>query len=119
MSKRISVVFCLLLVVAMAFSIVGCSQPADNSAGSASSGDASASTGDSSEPVNLEFWDMAWGPAENYPPTAEAIIEKYTTEVAPNVSINYTNPVSYTHLNQLRNVIYIYDEFTKKLILPH
>ncbi|SCI85460.1 Maltose-binding periplasmic proteins/domains [uncultured Clostridium sp.] len=91
MSKRISVVFCLLLVVAMAFSIVGCSQPADNSAGSASSGDASASTGDSSEPVNLEFWDMAWGPAENYPPTAEAIIEKYTTEVAPNVSINYTN----------------------------
>ena len=91
MSKRISVVFCLLLVVAMAFSVVGCSQPADNSASSASSGDASASTGDSSEPVNLEFWDMAWGPAEQYPPTAEAIIEKYTTEVAPNVSINYTN----------------------------
>ena len=66
MSKRISVVFCLLLVVAMAFSIVGCSQPAaDSSASSAPSGDASASAGaDSSEPVELEFWDMAWGKAE-------------------------------------------------------
>ncbi|WP_171025922.1 MULTISPECIES: sugar ABC transporter substrate-binding protein [unclassified Clostridium] len=94
MSKRISVVFCLLLVVAMAFSIVGCSsQPAaDDTASSAPSGDASASAStDSSEPVELEFWDMAWGPAEQYPPTAEAIIEKYTTEVAPNVSIKYTN----------------------------
>nr|WP_249284711.1 sugar ABC transporter substrate-binding protein [Luoshenia tenuis] len=34
---------------------------------------------------------MAWGQAEKYPPAAEAIIEKYTSEVAPNVSINYTN----------------------------
>ena len=93
MSKRISVVFCLLLVVAMAFSIVGCSQPAaDSSASSAPSGDASASAGaDSSEPVELEFWDMARGKAEKYPPAAEAIIERYCTEVAPNVSIKYTN----------------------------
>ena len=84
MSKRISVVFCLLLVVAMAFSVVGCSQPADNSG---ASGDGAAS----GEQVNLEFWDMAWGPAETYPVAAETIIERYTTEVAPNVSVNYTN----------------------------
>ncbi|SCJ44783.1 Lactose-binding protein precursor [uncultured Clostridium sp.] len=93
MSKRNSVVFCLLLAVAMAFSMVGCSSgPADSSASSAPSGDASTSAGtDNAEPVTLEFWDMAWGPAEKYPPTAEAIIEKYTSEVAPNVTINYTN----------------------------
>ena len=93
MSKRISVVFCLMLAVAMAFSLVGCAQPAaDSTASSAPSGDASASTeAGSGEAITLEFWDMAWGPAEKYPPTAEAIAHRYTEEVASNVTINYTN----------------------------
>ena len=92
MSKRNSIALCLLLVVAMAFSIVGCSQPAaDDSASSASSSAAASESAESAEPVSLEYWDMAWGPAETFPAAAEAIIEKYTTEVAPNVSINYTN----------------------------
>jgi len=93
MSKRISIVFCLLLVVAMAFSIVGCNnQPAtDPSTSAASSGDASASASAEAEPVTLKYWDMAWGPAETFPVAAEGIIKKYTSEVAPHVTIEYTN----------------------------
>lgn len=57
MSKRISVVFCLMLAVAMAFSLLGCAQPAaDSAASSAPSGDASASTeAGSGETITLEF----------------------------------------------------------------
>lgn len=99
MSKRISIVLCLMLVVAMAFSIVGCSsQPAadsstepSSSASASESSEASPSEEASAEPITLEFWDMAWGKAEKYPPTAEAIAHRYTDEVASNVSINYTN----------------------------
>ena len=84
----------LLLVVAMAFSAIGCggapaTEPTD---GAQTSGDATATESTSAaEPVTLKFWDMAWGPAEAFPVESEKIIAKYTSEVAPHVTIEYTN----------------------------
>ena len=94
MSKRISMLCGLLLVVAMAFSAIGCGgAPATEPTDSAqTSGDATATESTSAaEPVTLKFWDMAWGPAEAFPVESEKIIAKYTSEVAPHVTIEYTN----------------------------
>lgn len=94
MSKRISMLCGLLLVVAMAFSAIGCggapaTEPTD---GAQTSGDATATESTSAaEPVTLKFWDMAWGPADAFPVESEKIIAKYTSEVAPHVTIEYTN----------------------------
>ncbi|SCJ25099.1 Lactose-binding protein precursor [uncultured Clostridium sp.] len=44
---------------------------------------------ENTEPVTLEFWDMQWG-TDIYPDAAEKLAKQYT-EVAPNVTVNYTS----------------------------
>ncbi|MDR1426228.1 MAG: sugar ABC transporter substrate-binding protein [Bifidobacteriaceae bacterium] len=41
------------------------------------------------EAVTLEFWDMAWGPAETYPAAAEALVDQFEAE-NPGITVNYT-----------------------------
>ena len=54
MHRHSTLLCCLILVVAMAFSLIGCQQPSDPAH---VQGDASGTE----EPIELVFWDMAWG----------------------------------------------------------
>ncbi|MBC8529226.1 sugar ABC transporter substrate-binding protein [Christensenellaceae bacterium NSJ-44] len=83
MEKFRSLSICLLLAAALMVSAVGCQQP-DEGQTQPTGG------GESKQPVTLTFWDMAWGTADRYVPAAEQIIANYK-EVAPHVTINYTN----------------------------
>ncbi|MGI6116421.1 ABC transporter substrate-binding protein [Luoshenia tenuis] len=94
MKKRWTLALSLILVVAMGLTLVGCGGAPDSSAstgGEASSGASGGGTGMATEPTEIVFWDMAWGGAEAYPPLAEETLNRYTTEVDPNVTFNYTN----------------------------
>lgn len=42
------------------------------------------------EQVTLEFWDMAWGPADVYPATAQKLVKQFESE-NPNIKVNYTS----------------------------
>jgi multiple sugar transport system substrate-binding protein len=50
------------------------------------SGGDNKATGD----VTLEFWDMAWGSADTYPPAAEKLVAQFESE-NPGIKVNYTN----------------------------
>ena len=94
MKKRWTLALSLILVVAMGLTLVGCGGAPDSSAstgGEASSGASGGGTGMATEPTEIVFWDMAWGAAEKYPAIAEETIKRYTQEVDPNVTFNYTN----------------------------
>ncbi|WP_138296304.1 MULTISPECIES: sugar ABC transporter substrate-binding protein [unclassified Clostridium] len=87
MQKRgITRIVCTALCAALAFALPGCGPAEQQTASTPPSETQSAAN----EPVTLEFWDMAWGPAEKYPVVAEEIIAKYK-EAAPHVTIKYTN----------------------------
>jgi multiple sugar transport system substrate-binding protein len=61
--------------------------------GSNNSGDDATTGGDGSgadAAVTLEFWDMAWGPADTYPAAAEALIDQFEAE-NEGITVNYTN----------------------------
>ncbi|MBC8529753.1 extracellular solute-binding protein [Christensenellaceae bacterium NSJ-44] len=94
MKRGWTMLLSLGLAAAMGLGIAGCGGAPD-AGGAGSSGGASGSAGSgagmATEPVELVFWDMAWGGAETYPPLAEATIKRYTQEVDPNVTFNYTN----------------------------
>lgn len=83
MHRHSTLLCCLILVVAMAFSLIGCQQPSDPAQvqGGASS---------TEEPIELVFWDMAWGTAERYQPAVEKILAQYQT-LHPNITFKYTN----------------------------
>jgi multiple sugar transport system substrate-binding protein len=53
------------------------------------SSSASASEG-GGEQVTLEFWDMAWGPADTYPAAAQKLVDQFESE-NPTIKVNYTN----------------------------
>ncbi|MGI6116626.1 MAG: hypothetical protein ACOYB9_10880, partial [Luoshenia tenuis] len=95
MKKGLTLIMSLLLVAAMGLSMVGCGGAPDAGGAATTGGDASSSasggTGMAAEPVEIVFWDMAWGAAEKYPAIAEETIKRYTEEVDPNVTFNYTN----------------------------
>lgn len=42
------------------------------------------------ETVDLEFWDMAWGPQDTYPPAMQTLVDQFNTE-NPTIHVNYTN----------------------------
>ena len=91
MKKGRTRIMSLLLVAAMGLSMVGCGGAPDAGGAATTGGDASSSasggTGMAAEPVEIVFWDMAWGAAEKYPAIAEETIKRYT------------QAVSYTHLD--------------------
>lgn len=96
MKKGLTLMMSLLLVAAMGLSMVGCGGAPDSSGSATTGGDAASSasgggTGMATEPTEIVFWDMAWGGAESYPAIAEETLNRYTTEVDPNVTFNYTN----------------------------
>lgn len=37
----------------------------------------------------LVYWDMVWGPADAYPPTAQAVTERFNTENKDNIHVTY------------------------------
>ncbi|MDR1393667.1 MAG: sugar ABC transporter substrate-binding protein [Bifidobacteriaceae bacterium] len=53
-------------------------------------GDPTGGGGGGGTDVTLEFWDMAWGPADTYPAAAEKLIAQFEDE-NPGIKINYTN----------------------------
>jgi len=78
----------LALTAAAAIGVVGltaCGTPAPT-AGSSPTGGAPASP---AEPVTLEFWDMAWGPAGVYDVKAQELVKKFNDE-NPGITVNYT-----------------------------
>ncbi|MDR1431427.1 MAG: sugar ABC transporter substrate-binding protein [Propionibacteriaceae bacterium] len=65
-----------------ALALTACGGPAPTTSGS--------DTPPPAEPVTLEFWDMAWGPADTYPAAAQKLIDKFEAENS-GIKINYTN----------------------------
>jgi multiple sugar transport system substrate-binding protein len=49
-----------------------------------------ANTSGGADEVTLEFWDMAWGPADTYPAAAQKLIDQFESE-NPGIKVNYTN----------------------------
>ena len=47
-----------------------------------------AETTAAAEVVNLTFWDLPWGPADTYIPTAEKLVERFNSE-NPNIRVEY------------------------------
>jgi multiple sugar transport system substrate-binding protein len=47
-------------------------------------------TASGADQVTLEFWDMAWGPADTYPAAAQKLVEQFEDE-NPGIKVNYTN----------------------------
>lgn len=80
--RRRGVVFAVLAAVS-ALTLSSCtpSQPAQPG----QSGGPSAA----SEPVTLEFWDMAWGPSGVYDAKAKELVQKWNSD-HPNIQVNYT-----------------------------
>lgn len=77
----------ILMTTALSLSLVACSSSnesgseADNSASQSGSGTSNA------KPVEITFWDMAWGPT-SYSDTAKKLVEKFNSE-NPNIKVTY------------------------------
>ena len=76
---------CLMLMVAA--TLVACAGDAgDAGVGGAVVGDAGGAAGEAAEApaagvtINIEFWDMMWGPADTYIPAVEALTARFNAE---------------------------------------
>jgi multiple sugar transport system substrate-binding protein len=74
----------LMLLFILAASIVACSS---ESADNGSSGNNDTKKEESKETVELDFWDMVWGPPE-YIETAKKLVEQFNGE-HPNIKVTY------------------------------
>ena len=75
-------------VTAATIGILGLAACGGNPAPSASAGAGTSAA--PAAPVTLEFWDMAWGPADKYPATAQKLVAQFESE-NPNIKVNYTS----------------------------
>lgn len=81
--KRITV---LLLALVLTISMIGCSNnTASNNAADNNSG--TKDSGETKETVELNFWDMVWGPPE-YIETAKGLVDKFNSE-HPGIKVTY------------------------------
>jgi multiple sugar transport system substrate-binding protein len=81
-----------LLALVMVISIVGCGSTPSSSSSSNSNSSSSSNEDDggnvaSGEVVELDFWDMVWGPPE-YIDTAKKLVDKFNSE-HPNIKVTY------------------------------
>ena len=80
----------MVLALSAAMLLTACTaQQSSPPTGSTAAENTSSAVQENTEPVALAFWDMNWG-SSNYPAAAEALAKKYT-EVASNVTVNYTS----------------------------